>query len=65
MNYLYALPRNGYRETMELLEFHKSSSILEIKAFFEHYYKSQWYVCEHIEDEKVLDIVMENSKKIL
>ena len=45
---------------MELLEFHKSSTILEVKAFFEHYYKNQWYVCVHRDDEKVLDIVMEN-----
>ena len=58
INYLFKLPRNGYRETVELLNYHKNSEIGQLKAFFEHYYHNQWIDHVHFDDETVLSVVL-------
>ena len=32
VNYLYALPRNGYRETIELLQYHRTVPVVVMRV---------------------------------
>ena len=48
--------RNGFEETLQLLDFHQNSSDEELEAFFYFYYNNQWIDHNHYEDEKVVEI---------
>ena len=57
VNSLFELERNGYNETIQLLEYHKESTERELKAFFGNYYHNQWIDHPHFSDETVIEIV--------
>lgn len=64
VNYLYALPRNGYRETIELLQYHRTVPVVVMRVFFDHYYHNQWIDHAHFSDECVTSILTKNYVSI-
>ena len=50
------MEKNGYRETLQLLEFHQESSDDNLDAFFNFYYHNQWINHDHYEDEMVMEV---------
>ena len=64
VNYLYVLPRNGYRETIELLQYHLTVPFIITRVFFDHYYHNQWIDHSHFSDECVTSILMKNGTPV-
>lgn len=64
MKYLYALPKNGYRETLALLIYHEKQPDEFTNAFFEHYYHNQWINHDHFDDETVMEINKQDGKVV-
>ena len=69
VNYLYNLPRNGYNETVALLNYHyneyeSTRDKNQIYLFFEHYYNNQWLDHDHKPDERMLSVKMQDNKVV-
>lgn len=64
VNYLYVLPRNGYRETIELLQYHRTVPFIVTRVFFDHYYHNQWIDHQHFSDECVISIQKKGGKSV-
>ena len=58
------LPRNGYRETVELLQYHRTVPFALTRVFFDHYYHNQWIDHKHFNDECVLSMQMKTGEII-
>ena len=61
---IFKLEKNGFEETLQLLDFHQNSSDEDLDAFFNFYYHNQWIDHNHFEDEKVMEIHKNNDNEI-